>query len=163
MQDWENSNIWSIDWLLNDDPDFEVLSDDRNYDYSEEEDEVIIFSDHDSESQQEYKSDEGENNNLSVSNQFYIGRDKSSKWNKSCKSMNMKRKKNIMKIFPGPETVARGERDELTAFSKFMTIDMIDEIVKCTNLYIGNKRATVNYEREREMLRTQQGMRYWHY
>ena len=138
-------------WLLNDDPDFEVLPDNRNDDDSEEEDEVITFSDHDSDSEQEYESDECENNDPSISNQFYIGRDKSSKWNKSCKSTNSRtKKKNIVKIFPGPKSVARGVRDELTAFSKFMTIDMIDEIVKFTNFYIGNKRATVNYERERD-------------
>ena len=39
------------------------------------------------------------------------------------------KEKNMVKIFPGPETVARGIRDELTTFNKFMTIDMIDEIV----------------------------------
>lgn len=55
-----------------------------------------------------------------------------------------------MKVLPGPKGSAKNVLSEMEAFLVFITRDIIDEIVTCTNLFIENKKANVSYQRERD-------------
>ena len=68
---------------------------------------------------------------------FYIGRDKQTRWRKTQIAPRAKtRGKNIVKKIPGPTSHARDASTELGAYLKIMDIDITDEIVKCTNKYM---------------------------
>src|SRR5215510_4555797 len=96
--------------------------------------------DHDSQSEadvsedeelSEYDETDGDDGN------FYIGRDKQTRWRKThIAPMAKTRGKNIVKKIPGPTSHARDASTELEAYLKIMDIDIIDETVKFTNKYI---------------------------
>jgi len=68
---------------------------------------------------------------------FYIGRDKETRWRKTQIAPRAKtREKNDVKKIPGPTSHARDASTELEAYLKIMDIDIVDEIVKCTNRYM---------------------------
>src|SRR5215475_3227444 len=84
---------------------------------------------------------------------FYIGRDKQTRWRKTEIAPRAKtRRKNIVKKFPGPTSHARNASTELEAYLKIMDIDIIDEIVKCTNKYMQGIRH--KFARERRCTET---------
>lgn len=150
-------NDTEVEWLLNEDPDFLVSNFEcDDFEEEDEEEEVITQSDHDSTSEQECASDAIESDVESVSSDtYYIGRDKTCKWKKSCSTAATKTKsKNIVKILPGPKAIARDVKDDISAFTKIITIDMIDEVVKCTNMYIQHKKTSVNYVKETDAKET---------
>lgn len=143
--------------LLNEDPVFmkeldAIRSDCDDDDDSDEETEVITYNEHDSESEQEYESDSEEivDRSHSMKN-YYIGKDNQCKWSKSViKKTSKVGSKNIIKTFPGPKGSARGVTSEIAAFSKIISIEMMDNIVKCTNSYIELKKESVMYKRDRD-------------
>jgi len=62
---------------------------------------------------------------------FYIGRDKQTRWRKTQIAPRAKtRRKNIVKKLPGPTSHAGDASTELEAYLKIMDIDIVDEIVK---------------------------------
>jgi hypothetical protein len=84
---------------------------------------------------------------------FYIGRDKQTRWRKTQIAPRAKtRRKNIVKKHPGPTSHARDASTELEAYLKIMDIDIIDEIVKCTNKYMQGIRH--KFARERRCTET---------
>lgn len=82
---------------------------------------------------------------------FYIGKDNETIWCSKPLVQNKSRvsKKNIIKCTPGPTRICRDTQKPINAFLKFITQDLIDIIVNCTNTYIGTKRAVVKYSRDR--------------
>ena len=84
---------------------------------------------------------------------FYIGRDKQTRWRKTQIAPRAKtRGKNIVKKLPGPTSHARDASTELEAYLKIMDIDIVDEIVKCTNKYMQGIRH--KFARERRCTET---------
>lgn len=55
-----------------------------------------------------------------------------------------------MKILPGPKKSAVGVTKELDAFLQFITLEIIEDIVKFTNIFIERKRNDTNYSRIRD-------------
>ncbi|KAG8234323.1 hypothetical protein J437_LFUL013063 [Ladona fulva] len=58
--------------------------------------------------------------------------------------------KNICKIQPGLKSCAIDITDEVSAFQKMVDGEMVEDIVKFTNLYIERKCTEVNYSRDRD-------------
>ena len=81
---------------------------------------------------------------------YYLCKDKVTKWCKnSCVSKFAKTPtRNIVKLFPGPRNNARHIEDELQVFLLLIIDVMIEEIVRCTNMYITT--AQSSYVRERD-------------
>ncbi|XP_066249572.1 piggyBac transposable element-derived protein 4-like [Euwallacea similis] len=115
-----------------------------DHDLSEEE---IISSDHCSQSEQEIGDGDDESSDNRDSN-FYIGKNNVSCWKKSSLKESKTKKKNIVKILPGPKSHARNISSELNAFFKFFDMNMIDNIIKYTNMYISG--SSINYVRARD-------------
>jgi len=70
---------------------------------------------------------------------FYIGTDKETRWRKTQIAPRAKTrgKNNVKKKkIPGPTSHARDASTKLEAYLKIMDIDIVDEIVKCTNKYM---------------------------
>jgi len=68
---------------------------------------------------------------------FYIGRDKETRWRKTQIAPRAKtRGKNNVKKIPGPTSHATDTTTKLEAYLKIMDIDIVGEIVKCTNKYM---------------------------
>lgn len=80
---------------------------------------------------------------------FYVGKDGETLWISNCAALNTTRRrtsaKNIVKIFPGPKGSAKNTPTPFDAFSKMIAPDMIERIVKYTNIYI-MKTLTLNVE-----------------
>ena len=130
--------------------------DESDYDLSVESVDVDVdVDDHDSQSGADISDDElSEYDETDDDNgNFYIGRDKHTRWRKTQIAPRAKtRGKNIVKKFPGPTSHARDASTELEAYLKIMDIDIIDEIVKCTNKYMQGIRH--KFARERRCTET---------
>ena len=81
---------------------------------------------------------------------YYFCKDKVTKWCRNpCVSKFAKTlTRNIVKHFPGPRNNARYMEDKLQAFLLLIKDEMIEEIVRCTNMYITTIQS--NYDRERD-------------
>ncbi|CAH2085795.1 unnamed protein product [Euphydryas editha] len=65
---------------------------------------------------------------------YYTGKDGVTKWQKEQYRSNVRsRAENIITNLPGPKSVARNKMSPLQCFELFITDEMIDEIVNCTN------------------------------
>ena len=116
-------------------------------------------ADHDSQSEadisedkelSEYEGTEADDGN------FYIGRDIQTRWTKTQIAPRAKtRGKNFVKRIPGPTSHVRDASTELEAYLKIMDIDIIAEIVKCTNKYMQGIRH--KFARERRCTETSRG------
>ena len=77
--------------------------------------EHIEESDHNSDTEQEGSDSESDNDNETL--EYFIGKDKSTKWCKSvCTKTSKTKKKNIVKIFPSPAKCARNTETEVSVF-----------------------------------------------
>src|SRR5215469_15458466 len=97
-------------------------------------------ADHDSQSEADISEDEELSEYDETDDDggnFCIGRDKQTRCSKTqIAPMAKTRGKNIVKKIPGPTSHARDASTEPEAYLKIMDIDIIDEIVKCTNKYM---------------------------
>lgn len=88
-----------------------------------------------------------------ISSDFYIGKDKETKWNKHHPPRNVRtRKINIISHLPGVKTAAKNAKSPLECFSLFIDDMMIRHITSCTNIYIDS--VSGNFSRERDAKRT---------
>ena len=110
-------------------------------DESEGDEEVIEQEDNDSESEQSLEEDsEVLQSPFEDDYHFFIGKDGFTLWmNIPVQKSSKTRAKHIIKILPGPTRAGRNAKTELESFLKFITFDMIDEIVRYTNIYIEKK------------------------
>lgn len=116
---------------------------------SEGEDENIVLSDHDSDTEEE--ADDSDVRAISKCTDFYIGKDGTTKWAKQTVSSSCKVKsKNIVKELIGPTGDARNVTSESSSLQLLIDSNIIEHIVHCTNLYIEQKRLTVHYARIRD-------------
>nr|XP_022913127.1 piggyBac transposable element-derived protein 4-like [Onthophagus taurus] len=81
--------------------------------------------------------------------EYFIGKDKKTKWckNQVVSKFSKTASKNIVKIFPGPRQCAKDVTNERSAFEKFFSDDIIENIVECTNLQIAKMRIKYNRPR----------------
>ena len=83
-------------------------------------------------------SDQRETKNVS----FFIGKNNETLWASKPLSITRKtRSKNIIKTIPGPKGEARKCKSQLDCFLQIISLEMIDEIVNYTNIYIAKKLA----------------------
>lgn len=129
-----------------------LAPDNSDDDDSEEETEVIEFHDHQSDSEQEIDEDDEEGLDVESSTEYFLG--KGTKWYKKEFRRTKTKKKNIVKRFPVPKLQARNIDDELDAFHQIIDVSMIDEIVKCTNIYIEYMKQFIEYTRDRDVKET---------
>ncbi|KAK9744493.1 hypothetical protein QE152_g7692 [Popillia japonica] len=95
-------------------------------------------------------------------NEYFRGRNKQTLWSKSSYQSARTKSKNIAKMFPGPKAAAKNIVDEIVAFNKIIDTKMIDEIVRCTNLYIQYKKVTCSIQ-EIVTQKIHQGRKLWLY
>lgn len=76
---------------------------------------------------------------------YYIGRDKVTKWFKHCSTSRVRtRAENIITKLPGPKQYARNALKPLECWQLFFDENMLIDISRCTNLMIQQK--SVNYK-----------------
>lgn len=103
-----------------------------------------------SDTEQENSSDNSQEENLSTE-EFFVGKNKSTKWRKTkCRASSKTKKINIVKVPAGITQRARGIENELTALFQIIDISMIDNILKYTNMYIDQLRVNHQYSRDRD-------------
>ncbi|CAH1973367.1 unnamed protein product [Acanthoscelides obtectus] len=119
-------------------------------DESEAEEEVIQYNVYDSESEQSAVEDSDCIHELENQGDefFYIGKDEENVWKSTVSFTSKTRSKNIIKILPGSKGAAKTVSNHLESFYIFISNEMIDNIVTCTNLYIENKKQ--NFARDRD-------------
>ncbi|KAJ8927667.1 hypothetical protein NQ314_019848 [Rhamnusium bicolor] len=111
---------------------------------------------HNTDSEQENSMGESDVEETS-DDDYFLGKDEMTKWcKKNVSTVSKTKSKNLPKIVPGPNGVAREVISELSAFDKIIDTNIIDDIVKYTNLYIDFKRNTVGYKRDRDAKHTTQ-------
>lgn len=72
---------------------------------------------------------------------FYIGRNNDTIWaNKQLSKTSKVRSKNIIKTIPGPKAQARVCKTSLDCFLQIFSLEIIDDIVKFTNIFIAQKK-----------------------
>ena len=123
---------------------------------NDDEERVVNESDHSTDSK--IDGDQLQNSDRSTHSEssdeddenYYLCKDKVTKWYKNpCVSKFANTPlRNLLKFLPGPRNNARHIEDELQAFLLLITDEMIEEIVKCTNMYITAVQST--YDRERD-------------
>lgn len=102
------------------------------------------------ESEQELDStdDQEEQDNIQ-SVQYYIGKDKCTKWKKQCPPLNSRtRSNNIVLRLPGPIGEARNAKSDTDCLNLLLTDDVITIITHCTNIYI--TKIAANFKRGRD-------------
>lgn len=133
---------------------------DENIDVSDQEEEnVTIESDHQSESEQnisendltfsdnEFDSEDHEIGN--IRSKFYTSKDGQNKWQKTRPPINVRtRSHNIITHLPGPRRDARNAKTEIAALELFLDDRIISVITSSTNIYIENVRQ--NFARDRD-------------
>jgi len=129
--------------LLEEDSDSDYQIDDQ--DDIDFEPEAVEEDDHNSESEEEmYDSmdddiDEDIHDMEGLS--FYIGRNNDTIWaNKQLSKTSKVRSKNIIKTIHGPKAQARVCKTRLDCFLQIFSLEIIDDIVKLTNIFIAQKK-----------------------
>ena len=101
--------------------------------FSEEE---IEQHDEESASEEENTSDESEGDEETME-EFFIGKNKSTQWRKTTYRVSGKTKGiNIVTEPTGLTKTVIGIENEVNAFLQIIDISMIDDVLKCTNMYI---------------------------
>lgn len=121
-------------------------SDDPDYDL-----EVIEEDIHNSESEidMDIEQDDRRENDETADLKFYIGKDNETIWASNNIALPSKTKsKNIIKTLPGPKGQARHCKTRLECFSQIFTPELVENIVKYTNIFIEkkNEREKLAYE-----------------
>lgn len=95
-------------------------------------------SDHESESEQDISENETNENVIDVqNNNFYLGKDKTTKWKKNKPNMQIRvRSHNIITHLPGLKQNARNARLEIDCLKLFINENLIRLITISTNIYI---------------------------
>lgn len=131
--------------------DFDGLdaSDDIDYEPAD-----IEVDNHDSESEEEMDCANDASVNIKTEGnelQFYVGKDGKTIWASQPVKTDLKiRAKNAATTFPGPKAEARQCKTEMECFSAIISADIIDIIVRNTNIFIEGKRNTHPISRERD-------------
>nr|XP_022905293.1 uncharacterized protein LOC111417296 [Onthophagus taurus] len=123
--------------------------------FSEDEDESdeenSTFSEHDSNSENDLSDGDDNLENEVENNHLFMGKDGKTKWNSFPKPTSRTRAKNIVLHLPGPKRAAKSVVKPQDTFSLFFDGDMVDKIVKYTNIKIEsvleNRVNLCSYER----------------
>jgi len=111
--------------------------------YSDLSDENIVYDNFDSDSEQNIISNE-EVEAMYTDELYYTGKDKVSKWRKTESTKHSKTKKhNIIKNSSGLTSRSKNIESEIDSFMKIIDLDMVDKIVKYTNIYINDKKQRI--------------------
>lgn len=114
-------------------------SDDLDY-----EAEIIEEENHNSESEIDMdieEEDENVENDETADLKFYIGKDNETIWaSKNIALPSKTKSKNIIKTLPGPRGQARHCKTRLECFSQIFSPELIENIVKYTNIFIEKKK-----------------------
>ncbi|XP_050294273.1 uncharacterized protein LOC126734618 [Anthonomus grandis grandis] len=129
---------------------------------SEGEEEVIEEDCYNSESEQSANEFSEETETFvrpNKSERFYIGKNEETIWKSTPVIHGNKTKaKNIIKVLPGSKGAAKSVSKLLDSFFLFLTRDMVDHIVLCTNIYIKNKRDNFIRDRDSNFFRRNVGI-----
>ncbi|XP_023213628.1 piggyBac transposable element-derived protein 4-like [Centruroides sculpturatus] len=108
---------------------------------------VLTTSDHETDTEQEM--DEEDEDQTATNARYYIGKDGFTKWNKQPPPKRVRtRSQNIITHLPGPKNEARNCTTEIDIFNLFFSINILNAIVKYTNIYISKVRNL--YVRDRD-------------
>ena len=101
-------------------------------------------------SEQENTSSESEEE-VDTAEEFYIGKNKSTKWRKTKYRVSGKtRGINVVTVPTGLTRQALGIKNELDAFLQIIDMSMIDNVLTYTNMYIDQLRIDHQYSRDRD-------------
>lgn len=139
-----------VQWLQEECEGEDTFADD--YLSSDQEDDVINNSDHDSGSEHSVEEEEEAGVTFSTG-PTYIGKDKVTLWNKHAPSQRRRRlARNIVVHLPGVKGEARNATTILEAWSLFFPDVVIEEITKHTNIRL--RKIRQNYNRESDVIDT---------
>lgn len=100
--------------------------------------------------EEEITSEESEEEE-ETTEEFFIGKNKSTEWRKTKYRISGKIKgTNIVKVPTGLTQKSLGIENELNAFFQIINISMIDDVMRCTNMYIDQLRVDNQYSRDRD-------------
>ncbi|XP_055936820.1 piggyBac transposable element-derived protein 4-like [Argiope bruennichi] len=125
----------------------EVSSDEETIEEEiEDSDNEDVFSEHQSESEEECRSSDDE---VCEQTSFFVGKDKTTKWQKE-PFRNQKRipVQNIIKKLPGNTQFSKHVTSPIDAWRLIFDDSIIEMIVKCTNTYVES--ISGNFKRERD-------------
>lgn len=135
---------------IDDNPTVPLESEIDNKEDFDLEEEVINESEHDSSSELSGEEQVENDDESEQENRFYVGHDKTTKWRKTsivartAKTMAC----NIIKILPGPKKLSRVIDSEVDAFLQIFSVDIFEEILRCTNVYIDSIKE--KFQRDRD-------------
>lgn len=129
--------------LLEEDSDSDEQIDDQ--DDIDFEPENIEEDDHNSKSEEELydtvNEDDEDDDQEMHGLKFFIGRNNDTIWaNKSLSKTSKAKSKNIIKTIPGPNRQAKICKTRLECFLQIISLEIIDDIVKYTNIFIAHKK-----------------------
>ncbi|CAG5029592.1 unnamed protein product [Parnassius apollo] len=134
-----------------------LLNEDEEEPFDESDDELGIGehlpelqNDNSDSKQRETDSEDEAGSSLS---QYYIGRDKQTKWSKNSSSQRIRqRAHNIVLHLPGPKGEARNVMSKTDCFNLFFDKNIVYLILKYTNEYIDKIRTRFQRERDAKNL-----------
>jgi len=117
---------------------------------SEADEDDLQISDHVSDTEESGESSVESDDEIPLSElqNYYLGRDKRTKWHRRPLGHTKTLKRNLINFTPGVQPDAKGAKSAVDAWMLFFTNNMMDEIVRCTNIYIEKVRR--KYSRERD-------------
>lgn len=126
----------------------------------DENEDIVEQNDHDSTSEQEVEQEENESECFlqsdgkhDESGEYYIGKDKNTKWRKKCSNKQVRlRSHNIIRHFPGPKREARNATSEIECIKLFVSDAVIRILVTSTNTYI--EEIKYKFDRDRDARKT---------
>lgn len=126
----------------------------HGHESGEEEDDQEIFSAHNTDTEESSESDNEEERITEVA-EFFLGKDKVSKWEKQPPTPSRTRRHNIITHPPGCVGVAQNITDCLEAFNIYFDDEIIECLVQNTNIFIQLK-IRDKYARDRDARDTNQ-------
>ncbi|GBM36394.1 hypothetical protein AVEN_234785-1 [Araneus ventricosus] len=108
-------------------------------------------SDHNSESEQEVDEilEQYSDAKLKSHSLYYLGKDKITKWyKKKVKTSICTRSSNIVIHLPGAKGSAKSSKTPINFFKLLISDDIIEDVVKSTNIYINKIQSTFYRERD---------------
>ncbi|GBN51436.1 PiggyBac transposable element-derived protein 4 [Araneus ventricosus] len=127
--------------------DEENLEEDNDFPENEEPDDEEYFSNHDSST--EIESDSENDVSDSSTDDYFIGRDNATKWNKEKFRANVRiSAKNIVSKLPGNTPFSKNVTSPVDAWNLLISYDMMKKLVQWTNIFIDSIRERFSRERD---------------
>lgn len=122
---------------------------DENFENESDIDSEDNFEEREEGSESEQEGSSGDEDEIEENRDFYMGKDKVTKWYKTHRQSKVRRRpQNIMTHLPGVIGAAKTAKTPVECWNCLFTEDVLNDIVKYTNQYIDNIKAAFSRERD---------------